>query len=73
MPWLLTLACLVLVPVAVYVISYAPWVELGNRFWGGFPADHGGQDLWGLTLQMYDYHNDLRAPHAAGHRGGPGR
>ena len=64
-PWLLALGCLLLLPVVVYVISYTPWVELGNRYWAGFPADHGGQDLWSLTLQMYAYHNDLRVPHAA--------
>jgi hypothetical protein len=64
-PWLLALACLVVLPLVVYVISYIPWVELGNRFWAGFPAGNTGQDLWGLTLQMYDYHNDLRVPHAA--------
>ena len=64
-PWLLALGCLVAIPVVVYVISYTPWVNLDNQFWRGFPADHGGQDLWGLTLQMYGYHNDLRVPHAA--------
>jgi nitrogen fixation-related uncharacterized protein len=30
-----------------------------------WPAGHTGQTLWGLTLQMYDYHNNLRAAHAA--------
>ncbi|HEU5455367.1 MAG TPA: phospholipid carrier-dependent glycosyltransferase, partial [Nocardioides sp.] len=64
-PWLLALGCLVVIPVVVYVISYTPWVGLDNQFWRGFPAGNGGQDLWGLTLQMYRYHDDLRVPHAA--------
>jgi hypothetical protein len=28
-------------------------------------AGHTGQTLWDLTIQMYNYHNDLRASHAA--------
>lgn len=64
-PWLLALGCLVAIPVVVYVISYAPWVALGNQFWKGSPAGHTGQTLWDLTLQMYGYHNNLRATHAA--------
>lgn len=65
-PWLLALGCLVAIPVVVYVVSYVPWVALvDHRFWKGFPADHTGQDIWGLTLQMYRYHDDLRVPHAA--------
>jgi hypothetical protein len=30
-----------------------------------WPAGHTGQTLWDLTIQMYNYHNDLRASHAA--------
>jgi hypothetical protein len=30
-----------------------------------FPANHTGQSLWDLTMQMYNYHNNLRASHAA--------
>ncbi|HEX7496511.1 MAG TPA: phospholipid carrier-dependent glycosyltransferase [Candidatus Limnocylindrales bacterium] len=29
------------------------------------PAGHTGQTLWDLTISMYNYHNDLRSPHAA--------
>lgn len=64
-PWLLGLGCLVVVPLVVYVISYVPWVALDNQLWKGFPSDHSGQTLWDLTLQMYGYHNNLRATHAA--------
>jgi hypothetical protein len=31
----------------------------------GWPSGHTGQTLWGLTQSMYNYHNDLRASHAA--------
>ena len=30
-----------------------------------WPAGHTGQTLWDLTISMYNYHNDLRASHAA--------
>jgi hypothetical protein len=30
-----------------------------------WPAGHTGQTLWELTLAMYNYHNELRQPHAA--------
>jgi hypothetical protein len=53
------------VPVVVYVVSYAPWVALGNQWFAGSPADHTGQTFLALQQQMYDYHNNLRATHAA--------
>ncbi|MFO1539100.1 MAG: phospholipid carrier-dependent glycosyltransferase, partial [Chloroflexota bacterium] len=64
-PWLFALACLAVLPVAVYVLAYLPWANLGNQLWPGFPAGNGGQTLWQLTLGMYDYHDGLRATHAA--------
>jgi dolichyl-phosphate-mannose--protein O-mannosyl transferase len=64
-PWLFALGCLTVIPVAVYVVGYLPWVDLGNRFWEGFPAGNGGQTLWDLTRSMYEYHDNLRATHAA--------
>ncbi len=72
-PWLLTLTALTIVPLVVYILSYAPWVELGNA-WGlplldslpGLPASTaGGQTLAELTNSMYQYHDNLRATHAA--------
>jgi hypothetical protein len=63
--WLATLGTLVLVPVLVYVISYAPWVALGNRWTEDSPAGNTGQTLLDLQKGMYDYHNNLRATHAA--------
>ena len=73
MPWLLTLVALTVVPLGIYIVSYAPWVELGNA-WGlplldhlpGLPASTpGGQTLAALTESMYQYHDNLRAEHAA--------
>ena len=56
---------LVIIPIGVYVISYLPWVALGNRLLDGWPAGNTGQTLIDLTKSMYDYHNNLRASHAA--------
>ena len=64
-PWLLAIACLTIIPIVVYVISYLPWVALGNQLWSGFPAGHTGQTLADLTISMYRYHDELRATHAA--------
>ena len=63
--WLFALFCLTAIPVAVYVVMYIPWANLGNQLVPGFPAGNTGQTLWDLTKSMYDYHNDLRAIHAA--------
>ena len=57
--------CLAVVPIVVYVISYLPWVALGNRLTDTWPPGNTGQTLLALTRQMYDYHNGLRATHAA--------
>ncbi|HET7028027.1 MAG TPA: phospholipid carrier-dependent glycosyltransferase [Candidatus Limnocylindrales bacterium] len=66
LPLVWTAVCLLAVPLAVYVVSYLPWAAIdGHQIVPGFPAGHGGQTLADLTKQMYDYHNDLRAGHAA--------
>ena len=65
LPWLATMATLAAVPLLVYVLSYAPWVELGNRWTTDLPAGHTGQTFADLQKGMYDYHNNLRATHAA--------
>ncbi|MFH1474884.1 MAG: phospholipid carrier-dependent glycosyltransferase, partial [Chloroflexota bacterium] len=57
--------CLLGIPAAVYVVSYLPWAALGNQVVTGWPAGHDGQTLVDLTRGMYDYHNNLRATHAA--------
>jgi hypothetical protein len=85
-------ACLLVLPVAVYVMMYLPWAMPGQPQTAtsgnfpvifcatpqpdpyaieicpngdGWPSGHKGQTLWGLTQSMYNYHNDLRASHAA--------
>jgi hypothetical protein len=65
LPWLAALGLLLVVPIAIYVLSYAPWVELGNRWMANLPAGHTGQTFLDLQKSMYDYHNNLRATHAA--------
>jgi hypothetical protein len=56
---------LLVIPLVVYVISYLPWVALGNQLVDGWPAGNTGQTLAELTRSMYDYHDRLRATHAA--------
>jgi predicted membrane-bound dolichyl-phosphate-mannose-protein mannosyltransferase len=58
-------ATLLLLPLVVYVVSYLPWVALGNRLTETWPPGHTGQTLIDLTKSMYDYHNNLRATHPA--------
>jgi len=80
-------ACLLILPIVIYVALYIPWAmpwqpqteatgplpaiacwhidtstDLCDSAW---PAGHTGQTLWDLTIQMYNYHNDLRATHPA--------
>ncbi|MEP7379895.1 MAG: phospholipid carrier-dependent glycosyltransferase, partial [Chloroflexota bacterium] len=66
LPWLLALGAIAVIPVAVYLISYIPWINLGNH-WGlpFFPAGTEGQGFLDLQKSMYDYHNNLRATHPA--------
>ncbi len=58
--------CLLAIPLGVYVASYLPWAMIsGHQIVAGWPAGHEGQTLVDLTGQMYRYHNDLTAAHAA--------
>ena len=66
LPLVWAAACLVAIPLAVYVVSYIPWALIENhRLWDGVPAGHTGQTLLDLTFQMYGYHNSLPSAHAA--------
>ncbi len=56
---------LLAIPLVVYVVSYLPWVALGNRLTDTWPPGNTGQTLLDLTRSMYEYHNNLRATHAA--------
>src|SRR4029077_18507204 len=61
-------ACLVVLPVVVYVISYIPWTFVQNpqtQIITGWPPGHTGQTLLDLTGEMYRYHNGLTAAHPA--------
>ncbi len=58
--------CLVVIPVGVYVVSYLPWAFVeGHQIVAGWPAGNEGQTLVALTGEMYRYHNNLTAAHAA--------
>ncbi len=65
LPWMLALVAITVVPLAVYVLSYIPWINLGNQWFAGYPAGHTGQTFLALQQSMYDYHNFLRATHPA--------
>ena len=57
---------LIAIPLVVYVISYLPWAAIDNhQIIAGWPAGHNGQTLVALTGEMYRYHNNLTAAHAA--------
>ena len=69
-PAAFTGACLIAIPLLVYVISYIPWGFVDNKaIVEGFPvASHVGastETLVELTERMYRYHNELTSPHAA--------
>jgi 4-amino-4-deoxy-L-arabinose transferase-like glycosyltransferase len=69
LPFAYAIACLLVIPVVVYVVSYIPWtlsVAGGPQLFAGWPPGHTGQTFLDLQSQMYHYHNDLRTPHAAG-------
>jgi Gpi18-like mannosyltransferase/predicted membrane-bound dolichyl-phosphate-mannose-protein mannosyltransferase len=65
LPWILGLAAISVIPLAIYVISYIPWIDLGNQWFTGYPAGHTGQTFLDLQKSMYEYHNYLRATHPA--------
>jgi hypothetical protein len=66
LPILWMVACLLLLPIGLYVLSYVPWAFLDNhRLFGSWPNGHTGQSLIDLTGAMYAYHDKLATPHAA--------
>jgi dolichyl-phosphate-mannose--protein O-mannosyl transferase len=79
-------ACLLVLPLIVYIAGYIPWsmpwqpqgpdtgslpvimcwhYDANGTCTDAFPRGHTGQTLMDLTESMYNYHNDLRATHAA--------
>ncbi len=79
LPAVWTLLGLVVIPIAVYVISYIPWAMVENhQLWGAFsiagihvdawpslPPGTASKTLLELTGDMYRYHNSLSVPHPA--------
>jgi hypothetical protein len=66
LPVVWIIACLILLPVGIYVVSYIPCAFVENhRLFGNWPDGHTGQSLVDLTVGMYNYHNNLSTPHAA--------
>ena len=57
---------LIAIPLGVYVALYIPWALIDNhQLVAGWPPGHTGQTLIDLTGEMYRYHNNLTAAHAA--------
>jgi predicted membrane-bound dolichyl-phosphate-mannose-protein mannosyltransferase len=76
LPAIWLVVCLLVIPIALYVVSYIPWAMVENhRLWDTFsiagiqiaawPPGHTSQTLLELTDQMYSYHNSLSTPHPA--------
>ena len=58
-------ACLVVVPLTVYALSYVPYLQLGHAFATGPSGPGYGWSLDELQSQMFGYHFGLTAPHAS--------
>ncbi|MBA2381431.1 MAG: hypothetical protein H0V73_04895 [Chloroflexi bacterium] len=66
LPVIWMVACLLVVPIGVYIVSYIPWALIDNHvLLASWPPGHEGQTLIDLTGAMYGYHNSLAVPHAA--------
>ncbi|OLC53994.1 MAG: hypothetical protein AUH85_12785 [Chloroflexi bacterium 13_1_40CM_4_68_4] len=57
------LLCFVAIPIAIYLVSYIPWLGLGH---GILQSENGSWSLVELQKQMYSYHSQLTSPHPAG-------
>ncbi|MEI7744244.1 MAG: phospholipid carrier-dependent glycosyltransferase, partial [Chloroflexota bacterium] len=66
LPAIFLAGSLIVLPLAVYVLLYLPWAFIDNhQLVTGWPAGNTGQTLVALTGEMYRYHNNLTAAHAA--------
>jgi hypothetical protein len=66
LPIVWMVVCLLAIPLGVYVALYLPWALIdGHQLLDGWPNGHAGQTLLALTGEMYRYHNNLTAAHAA--------
>ncbi len=58
-------ACLLVIPLAVYALSYLPYLQLGHAFAGPDAGPGYGWSLEELHGQMFGYHFGLTAGHAS--------
>ena len=68
LPFAWVLACLIVVPLAVYFASYIPWALStagGPQLLAGWPSGNTGQTFLDLQAAMYRYHDEFRLPHGA--------
>ena len=62
-PWIG--ACLLVIPLTVYALSYVPYLQLGHTFAIDSAGPGYGWSLDELHRQMFGYHFGLTAPHAS--------
>jgi C-terminal four TMM region of protein-O-mannosyltransferase len=62
-PWIG--ACLLVIPLTVYALSYVPYLQLGHSFATASTGPGYGWSLDELHRQMFGYHFGLTAPHAS--------
>ncbi|MBI2776908.1 MAG: phospholipid carrier-dependent glycosyltransferase [Chloroflexi bacterium] len=66
LPLVWILFCLLVLPIALYVLSYVPWALMeDHQLVTGWPPGRNGQTLLELTQEMYRYHNTLSSAHPA--------
>ena len=58
-------ACLLVIPLTVYALSYIPYLQLGHVFAGPDAGPGYGWSLEELHAQMFGYHYGLTAGHAS--------
>jgi hypothetical protein len=58
-------ACLLVIPLTVYALSYVPYLQLGHVFAGGPSGAGYGWSIDELHAQMFNYHFGLTAGHAS--------
>jgi predicted membrane-bound dolichyl-phosphate-mannose-protein mannosyltransferase len=58
-------ACLLVIPLTVYALSYVPYLQLGHTFATDGVGPGYGWSVDALHRQMFGYHFGLTAPHAS--------
>jgi hypothetical protein len=62
-PWIG--ACLLVIPLTVYALTYIPYLQLGHQFSAGPSGPGYGWSIDELHAQMFNYHFGLTAGHAS--------